>query len=199
MVYRFSLKTEDGRRKTEDGRRKLTNKKIMDIFLLILGFLIMGLGLIGSFLPVLPGPLTGWLGLLVLHLTKIVPLNYTFLGITLGVALLVWGLDYVIPAMGTKKFGGSKYGAIGTTLGLIIGLFSPIPGGFIIGAFVGAFVGEMIHDNKDVSRAIKASFGSFLGFLASTTLKFTVSIIFFAFYIGKTISYWDQFWGILAV
>jgi len=165
----------------------------MDIFLLILGLLIMVLGLVGSFIPVLPGPLTGWLGLVVLHLTKVIPVDYTFLGITLGVALLIWVLDYIIPAMGTKKFGGSKYGAIGTTLGLLIGLFSPIPLGFIIGAFVGAFIGEMIHDSKDVSRAIKASFGSFLGFIASTTIKFTVSLIFLALYVYKTVEYWNGF------
>jgi len=165
----------------------------MDILLLILGLLIMILGLVGSFLPVLPGPLTGWLGLLILHLTETVPVNYTFLGITLGVALLIWILDYIIPAMGTKKFGGSKYGAIGTTLGLIIGLLSPIPAGFIIGAFVGAFVGEIMHDSNDVSRAIKASFGSFLGFIASTTIKFTVSLIFLVLFIYKTTTYWNLF------
>jgi len=162
----------------------------MDIFLLILGFLIMLLGLIGSFLPVLPGPLTGWIGLLVLHLSDAVPMNWTFLGITLGIALLIWLLDYLIPAMGTKKFGGSKSGVIGTTLGLIIGLLSPIPLGFIIGAFVGAFIGELIHDSKDTSRAVKAAFGSFLGFLFSTTLKFMVSLVFLVLYINKTSEHW---------
>ncbi|MCF6347973.1 MAG: DUF456 domain-containing protein [Flavobacteriaceae bacterium] len=163
----------------------------MDIFLLIFGFCIMGLGLVGSFLPILPGPLTGWLGLLVLHLTNAVPMNWTFLGITLGVALLIWVLDYIIPAMGTKKFGGSRAGVIGTTFGLIIGLLSPIPLGFIIGAFVGAFVGELIHDSKDTSRAIKAAFGSFLGFLASATIKFVVSFVFLIFYIIKAIEHWS--------
>ncbi|HHC78647.1 MAG TPA: DUF456 domain-containing protein [Flavobacteriia bacterium] len=165
----------------------------MDIFLLIVGALIMLLGLIGSFLPVLPGPLTGWVGLLVLHLTNAVPMDYTFLGITLGVAILIWILDYIIPVLGTKKFGGSKAGAIGTIVGLILGIIAPIPGGFIIGAFLGAFVGEMTHDSKDVSRALKAAFGSFLGFLASTSLKFLVSTVFFIFYISKAVKYWDAF------
>jgi len=167
----------------------------MDIFLLILGICLMGLGLVGSFLPVLPGPLTGWFGLLVLHLTKAVPMNWTFLGITLGLALLIWILDYIIPAMGTKKFGGSKSGAIGTTVGLLIGLFSPIPFGFIIGAFLGAFIGELMHDSKDTSRAIKASFGSFLGFLFSTTVKFLVSLVFLVLFINITYDYWKVLIG----
>ena len=167
----------------------------MDIFLLILGGCLMLVALVGSFLPILPGPLTGWLGLLVLHLTNAIPMNWTFLGVTLGVAILIWVLDYIIPAMGTKKFGGSKSGAIGTTIGLIIGLFSPIPLGFIIGAFVGAFIGEMMHDSKDTKRAIKASFGSLLGFLFSTTVKFLVSMVFLVLFISKAYDNWHLIIG----
>ncbi len=163
----------------------------MDIFLVILGFCLTGLGLIGSFLPVLPGPLTGWLGLLVLHLTKAVELTWTFLGITLAVAILIWVLDYIIPAMGTKKFGGSKLGVLGTTIGLIVGLILPIPGGFIIGAFLGALIGEIIHDSKDTSRAVKAAFGSFLGFLLSATLKFMVSLVFLVLFVYEVIDHWE--------
>jgi len=162
----------------------------MDIFLLILGFLFIILGLIGSFLPVLPGPIMGWIGLLLLHLTQAIPISYTLLGITLAISIIIWVLDYIIPAMGTKKFGGSRAGAIGTTIGLIIGLISPIPLGFIIGAFLGAFIGELTH-NTNISRALKAAFGSFMGFLASTTLKFIVSIIFAALFISKTITNWN--------
>ena len=164
----------------------------MDLFLLITGFLFTLLGVIGSFLPVLPGPITGWIGLLLLFLTKTVPMSYTFLGITLVVSIIIWVLDYIIPAMGTKKFGGSKAGAIGTTIGLILGLISPIPLGFIIGAFLGAFIGELTH-NIDISRALKAAFGSFLGFLASTTLKFIVSLIFVGLFIKTTITNWNNF------
>lgn len=163
----------------------------MDIFLLIAGFLLTLLGIAGSFLPVLPGPITGWLGLLLLYLTKAVPMNYTFLGITLIISIIIWILDYTIPAMGTKKFGGTKYGAIGTTVGLIIGLLLPIPLGFLIGAFLGAFIGELFHDHMDFNKAIKGAIGSFLGFLASTGLKFVVSLIFTGLFIYKTIDNWD--------
>jgi len=162
----------------------------MDSFLLITGFLFTLLGVVGSFLPVLPGPITGWIGLLLLFLTKTVPMSYTFLGITLAVSIIIWILDYTIPAMGTKKFGGSKAGAIGTTIGLIVGLISPIPLGFIIGAFLGAFIGELTH-SIDITRALKAAFGSFLGFLASTTLKFIVSLIFVGLFVSKAITYFE--------
>lgn len=160
----------------------------MDIFLVILGFVFACLGIIGSFLPILPGPITSWVGLLLLHLTKAVPQNWTFLGITLAIAVIIFFLDYFIPAMGTKRFGGTKYGVYGTTIGLIIGLLSPIPFGILIGAFIGALVGELIYDSKDTNRAIKASFGAFLGFLASATIKFSISMVFLVLFFVK---FWE--------
>ncbi|WP_178986745.1 DUF456 domain-containing protein [Winogradskyella helgolandensis] len=156
----------------------------MELFLVLVALLLMILGVLGSFLPVLPGPLTSWAGLLVLHFTEGVELSQTFLIVSLLVAIFIYVLDYIIPAIGTKRFGGSKAGMIGTTLGLIIGLFSPIPFGIIIGPFVGALVGELIHRN-DFNKALKAAFGSFLGFIASTFLKFIIAIIYFVFFIVK--------------
>lgn len=165
----------------------------MDTFLLIVGFIFTLAGIIGSFIPVLPGPFMGWIGLLLLHLTNFVPMSYPFLIITLLISAVIWMLDYIIPSMGTKRFGGSKWGAIGTTIGLIVGLITPIPLGFIIGAFLGALIGELLHDSKDIQRAFKAAFGSFLGFLASTTLKFIVSLIFVGLFLYKSFSYWEHF------
>jgi len=144
------------------------------------------LGIIGSFLPILPGPLTSWVGLLILHFTKAVPMNWTFLIITFSIALGIWLLDYFIPAMGTKRFGGSRAGIIGTSIGLIVGLIAPIPGGIIIGPFLGALIGELINKST-FNNAVRAAFGSFLGFLASTFIKFVVAIIYFGFFIIKLI------------
>ena len=160
----------------------------MDILLLSIGFLFVLLGIAGTFLPVLPGPLTGWLGLLVLHFTSVVPINYTFLGVTFAIALLIVILDYIIPAIGAKRFGGSKYGIYGTTIGLVIGLFTPIPFGILIGAFLGAFIGELIYDKSDKRRAFKASVGSFIGLLASATIEFAVAFGFVVLFILK---FWE--------
>ena len=112
----------------------------MDIFLIIMASGLMILGIVGSFLPVLPGPITSWFGFLSLYLSNSIEVSKKLLIITLIVAIIIWILDYFIPAIGTKKFGGSKYGMIGTTVGLIIGLITPIPGGILIGPFLGAFV-----------------------------------------------------------
>lgn len=160
----------------------------MDILLLFLGFILMILGIIGAFLPVLPGPITGWFGLLLIHLTKVVPQDWTFLGITLAIAIIIYVLDYIIPAMGTKKYGGSKYGMYGTTIGLILGLIFFPPFGIIIGPFVGALLGELMYDSNDSKRALRAAKGSFIGFLFSTGLKFIVGLIYFGLYLSI---FWD--------
>ncbi|MCB0425793.1 MAG: DUF456 domain-containing protein [Mangrovimonas sp.] len=161
----------------------------MDIVLVILGFILMLVGILGSFLPVLPGPPLSWLGLLLLYLTKAIPNDWTFLGITLLIALIAVILDYVIPAMGAKKFGGSKKGMIGTTVGLLVAIFFPVMGflGIVIWPFIGAIVGELLN-KSETNTAVKAGFGSFLGFLAGTLLKFAIGIIYLWLFIAK---FWD--------
>ena len=146
-------------------------------------------GILGSFLPVLPGPPLSWVGLLLLYLTKAVPDNWTFLLITLTVALLAVVLDYVIPAMGTKRFGGSKLGIIGTTVGLLVAIVFPIFGflGIIIWPFIGAVVGELMN-KTDSDKAFKAAIGSFIGFLTGTFLKFIIVLIYLGFFIR---TFWE--------
>ncbi|MDN3671534.1 DUF456 domain-containing protein [Flavobacterium branchiarum] len=155
----------------------------MDTLLLLLGFTCMIIGILGSFLPVLPGIGLSWLGLLLLYLTKAVPMNYWVLGVTLAITIIISILNYIIPAKGTKKFGGSKYGIWGTNIGLVVGIFIPIPLGFIIGPFVGAFIGELIYDKKDHNRALKAATGSFIGFITSSFINFMICIAFFGLFL----------------
>lgn len=155
----------------------------MDVLLLVLGFMCMILGVFGSFLPVLPGPGISWVGLALLYFTNAVPVNYWILGIALLITVILAVLDYVIPAKGTKRFGGSSYGIWGTNIGLIVGILAPVPFGFIIGPFVGALIGELIYDFKDPNRALRAATGSFIGFLASSFMKFVVCVMYLGLFV----------------
>lgn len=156
----------------------------MDILLVTLGAFLMVVGILGSFLPVLPGVPVSWLGLLLLHLAPSIPMNYWFLGITFIVAALIYALNWIIPAMGTKRFGGSRSGMIGATIGLVVGIIAPIPFGIIIGPFIGAFIGEIIN-KSDRKSALKAAFGSFIGFLASSFMEFIVAFGFLLLFAWK--------------
>ncbi len=158
----------------------------MEIILLVIAGIFMILGVLGSFLPVLPGVPLSWIGLLIFYLIPGIEMNYLFLAITLAVTIIIYVLDLVIPALGTKKFGGSRKGMIGATIGLIVGIFVPIPFAILIGPFVGAFIGEIL--NKSDSRtAGKAAFGSFVGLLASSFMEFIVTFAFLILFLY-------QFW-----
>ncbi|MBC8396232.1 MAG: DUF456 domain-containing protein [Flavobacteriales bacterium] len=159
----------------------------MDLLLLIVSLLLCLIGIVGSFLPIIPGPLTSWLGILLLYLTSAVEFNLNFVLITFTVAVSVGILDYIIPILGVKKLGGSRSGQIGTTVGLIVALIILGPIGIIIGPFMGALLGEM-STNKSIKDSLKPAFGSFIGVIAGSVIKFLISLSFLFFY-------FDIFWG----
>ncbi len=157
-----------------------------DYILLILGIVLMFVGIIGCLVPVLPGPPFSFLGLILLHLTRFGHFSNAILITLGGIAVIVTILDYIVPVWGTKRFGGSKYGTRGATVGLIIGLFLG-PLGIILGPLIGAFVGEMIFKD-DIGYALKAGFGSLLGFLTGIGLKLAASFIMTFYFVKEWIA-----------
>lgn len=153
----------------------------MDIFLLILGLILCLLGIVGSFSPIIPGPITSWFGLLIIHFSKLIPFDNQFLFITFLIAALIFGLDLIIPILGLKKLGGSKKGLIGSTIGLLLGLFLAGPFGLLIGSFFGAISGEYVNNNS-LKKSIKPAMGTFIGMAVGTTIKFLTSTIFLGLY-----------------
>lgn len=109
-----------------------TYNRFMDIFLLILGIAAVVTGILGSILPFLPGPPITWVGLLLLYFSGSDTISLRALMITGIITLIIAALDYLLPVVSTKRFGGTRYGRIGATLGTIIGLFFA-PLGIIIG------------------------------------------------------------------
>ena len=157
----------------------------MDILWIILGSIFMIVGLVGCLLPVLPGPPLNYIGLLFLQLLDESPFSITFMVIWLLIVIVVVALDYVVPVYGTKRYGGSKWGVWGTMIGLVAGIFIFPPFGIIIGPIVGALVGEYMSGKKS-SQAMRAAFGSFLGFLLGTFIKLVASSVMI-FYFVKAI------------
>lgn len=170
----------------------------MDIVFIILGAICLLLGLVGCVAPVVPGVPLSYLGLLLLHWTERVQFSWQFLVVWGVVVVVIQILDYFIPAWGTKKFGGTKYGVWGSTIGLFAGfLMGPL--GIIIGPFVGAVVGELIYfnrhpqntiaqpNNTNFNRALRAGFGSFVGLLAGTLVKVICCGVMIAYFVKELI------------
>lgn len=156
----------------------------MDLLFIALAAILMLIGILGSFLPMLPGIPVSWGGLLLLHFTSVIPMNYAFLGITLLITIIIFALQYAIPALGTKYLGGSKKGMFGATIGLFAGIFIPVPFAILIAPFVGAYLGEILN-KADSRSALKAASGSFIGLLASTFMEFIVTAIFLILFMYK--------------
>lgn len=146
--------------------------------LIVLAVILAVIGIIGSIVPGLPGPPLSWVGLLLAFLSHKLggaDMTLTFVMIWLGVTVIVSILDYTVPARFTKLAGGSKAGSQGALIGMIIGIFlTPI--GMIPCSLAGAFLAEMFQENKSATDALKASLGTFAGFLVGTGLKLIASV-----------------------
>lgn len=156
---------------------------MLDLFLTVLGGILILTGTIGCILPILPGPPISYGGLLLVQLSSRHPFSLQFLIILAVLIASTALLDYVIPVYGTKKFQGSSYGIWGSVIGLILGLIFFPPLGLLVGPVAGAFIGELIHGHT-AGKAIKSAFGSLLGFLTGTILKLALCLVMAYYYVG---------------
>ena len=165
---------------------------MIDIILLLIGIILCMAGIVGSFIPIIPGPITSWVGILILNLTSAVDFNFYFVIITLIIAVIISALDYIIPIVGVKKLGGSKGGLIGASIGLVIGFIILGPLGIIFSPFVGAVTGEIIN-KKNLKQSIKPALGSLVGILIGSGIKFCLSMVYLFFYLYIFWSYKENF------
>ena len=140
----------------------------MSTLILILAACLAAVGIVGCFIPAVPGPLLSYCGVLCLLLTNAPPSMTTL--VAFGAATIVVSiLDYTIPMAGAKRFNCSKAGTWGAAIGTVAGLFF-FPLGLVLGPFLGAFIVELIV-KKSVADAALGGIGALLGFLASVLIK----------------------------
>lgn len=148
----------------------------METLIVILAIVAGIIGIAGSILPGLPGTPVSWVGLLLLYFWGPEDVPVKVLVIWGVVVALVSVFDYIVPMWLTKATGGSKYAERGAMIGLVAGIFlTPI--GMILGSFLGAFIAELHWGGQNSEGALKAAFGSFLGFLLGTGVKTIVAAI----------------------
>ena len=146
----------------------------MEYLLLILSLIFIILGYVGAFVPGLSGPPLAWVAILLIYFIPGIELPLWMLIVTGIIAGLSLILEWIIPAYGTKIFKGSKYGIRGSYIGMVVGIIAPIPFGFLLGPLLGAYLGELYMDPTDQGRALKAAFGTFIGFLLAILMNFAL-------------------------
>jgi uncharacterized protein YqgC (DUF456 family) len=150
----------------------------MDAALITLvSIILLVLGIIGTFLPVLPGLFLSLCGLLIYKFGTDAPISMIYIWIFVVLTALSAVLNYVIPARTNRKYGGTRWGSVGSVVGTLVGMFFiPIPFGFLIGMFLGVFIGELLHDSTDKKKAFNSTKGALIGFIYGTGFNFIVGV-----------------------
>lgn len=148
----------------------------MDWLLVTVAVICLVTGIVGCFVPMIPGPPIAYAGMICLHFTDAIQFSSTALIVWSALVIVAVVLDYIIPSVGAKYFGGSKWGTWGCVIGTVAGLFI-MPWGIILGPFLGAFIGELIGA-RGTRAALMSGLGSLIGFILGTFMKLVLCIYF---------------------
>ena len=149
----------------------------LNILALLLTCLLFVVGLIGTVVPVMPGVILIYSGLMIYGLfTGFSELSVSFFIVQGLATILVLGVDYLATALGAKKFGASTYAIWGAVIGLLTGTIVMGLPGVIFGPFIGAFIGELIK-GSDLKKSLFTSMGTLIGLLGGIIIKLTIEAL----------------------
>ncbi len=133
-------------------------------------------GLIGAFVPVVPGAPLIVLGALVYAaVTRFEVIGPGRLVILAAIAAIAWGVEHVAGAFGAKRSGGSRWAVVGALIGAVVGfVFFPI--GVLIGPIVGAVVGEMLRGAM-LETGLRSGVGALIGIVIGAAAHFALALV----------------------
>jgi uncharacterized protein YqgC (DUF456 family) len=141
----------------------------------------------GLVYPIIPSALFMALGFLLYGFTATFDELTLLFWIIQGLfIILLFVADTLSNLVGVKKFGGSKAGMWGSTIGLFVGPFVIPFAGIILGPFLGAILAELAVSRTGFKQAIQTGIGSLIGFLTSVVTKgiiMTIMIIVFFYFV----------------
>ncbi|MHB8127292.1 MAG: DUF456 domain-containing protein [Desulfitobacteriaceae bacterium] len=154
----------------------------METTALVLTIILFIAGLLGTILPVLPGAILIYGGMLLYgFMTQFAKLDAYFFLLQALVLVLIFVIDFLASAISTRHFGGSKLAAWGAVIGTILGLFFLGPLGIVIGPFFGAVAAELLR-GTEIHQSIRVGFGSLVGILGGTVVKFCAEILMIVYF-----------------
>ena len=147
-----------------------------DVVLFIVAVVLFLVGVIGCIVPGLPGTPLCWGGLLCVSLTSRCTVSVATLAVLAVITIIVEIVNNIVPAVFTRRAGGSKEAAWGSVIGTFVGLLG-LGVGVLLGAFLGAFIGELIHDSSSAKHALVVALWSFLGFITGVGLRLLTAAV----------------------
>lgn len=154
-----------------------TRKQAMDINVLwVVSALLIVAGLAGTVLPLLPGTLLVWAGILlgawIDDFARVGTWTVVFITV---LAMVAWALDFVAGMLGAKRAGASKLALVGAAVGTVVGLFMGLVGVLFM-PLVGAAIGEFLAQ-QDQQRAAKVAMATWIGLMLGMVAKVVISCV----------------------
>ena len=150
--------------------------------------LLFSAGLIGSFLPMLPGSPLILLGAFIYAwYTDFTVITWGVLLVLVALALLSQMVEYLATIIGAKKYGASRWGVAGAVAGGLIGFFAGGVLGIIAGPFIGALAGELLY-GRTIGTSMKIGFGTLVGFIGGAIGKLIIALAMVGVFLGVLIS-----------
>lgn len=144
-------------------------------------------GLVGTVVPLLPGTTIILAAAVVHHLAlgEAQSVGWWTLGGLFLLTVLSFIVDFVSGAIGAKKFGASRWGAIGGIVGAIVGIFFGLPG-IILGPLIGVLGGEILG-GKGLLPAGRSTWGTLLGTTAGMVGKLGIAALMIGWFLAAAL------------
>ncbi|QBM27373.1 DUF456 domain-containing protein [Hydrogenophaga pseudoflava] len=140
-------------------------------------------GLAGTVLPVLPGTVLVWAGIVLgAWIDDFQRVGTTTLVVVTVLAALAWVLDYVAGLLGARRAGASRQALVGAAIGTVAGLFMGVVGVLFM-PLVGAALGEYLAQ-KDQHRAVRVGVATWLGIMLGLLAKVVLAFIMVGLFVA---------------
>lgn len=131
---------------------------------------LMIVGVIGVVVPMLPGTTLILVAAVIHKLIIPASVSWTIIWIITGVWLISLVVDIGGVLLGTKLFGGTRWGMAGASGGALVGMFISFPA-LLLGTIGGAMLAEKFLAKKTNKESLRAGLGTATGFVISTVLR----------------------------
>ncbi|MBD7935842.1 MULTISPECIES: DUF456 domain-containing protein [Cytobacillus] len=156
----------------------------MDILAWTLIIILFVIAFIGLIYPIIPSVLFIAAGFIVYgFFYSFEPFGVLFWSIQILFVILLFGADYISNMVGVKKYGGTKAGIWGSTIGILVGPFVIPVAGILLGPIIGAIIAELIVHRRPFKEAVLVGFGSLVGFISSIITKGIVQAIMVIYFL----------------
>lgn len=149
------------------------------VWILTVGLMVVGL--VGVVLPLVPGTLLILIGAVVHKLLLPGSISWMVIAYLAGFWVLSIIADFGGVLLGTRWFGGSKWGMAGAGGGALVGSFISFPA-LVFGTIFGATAAEKFLGRKTTRASFKAGLGAATGFVISTVARLACAVMMIALF-----------------